>query len=215
MIAQILVKLINYLDTLPPLVILLLALNNKVLRGSFIFYYLLIQFTFNLSANILNEFGLPNLYFYHFNCLFSFFALSLFYIGLLNTKKSKITIIIVSFLYTLFFFYNIFVLEGLNDFNSNTFGLASFILCAYALFYYLKIFRTIAEDNILNSANFWFNTGIFSYYTINFFIFLTYNKLTQDKQPLIGIIWQLHNVIFLIMCICLFVGTLCKPLEEK
>jgi len=215
MIAQILVKLINYLDTLPPLVILLLALNNKVLRGSFIFYYLLIQFTFNLSANILNEFDLSNLYFYNFNCLFSFFALSLFYIDLLNTKKSKTAINIVSVLYTLFFFYNIFVLEGLNVFNSNTLSLASFILCAYALFYYLKIFRTMAEDNILNSANFWFNTGIFSYYTINFFIFLTYKKLTQDKPPLIGIIWQLHNVIFLIMCICLFIGTLCKQSEEK
>ena len=215
MIVQILVKLINYLDTLPPLVILLLALNNKVLRGSFIFYYLLIQFTFNLSANILNELHLPNLYLYNLNGPLSFFALSLFYIDLLNTKKSKNTIIIASLLYIVFFFYDIFVLEGPSVFNSNTFCLASFILCAYALFYYLKIFRTITEDNILNSANFWFNTGIFSYYTINFFIFLTYNKLTQDKLPLIGIIWQLHNVIFLIMCTCLFIGTLCKPLEEK
>jgi hypothetical protein len=215
MILLFLIELINYLDTLPPLVILLFALGNKGLRGSFIFHFLVIQLAFNLSANILNELDWPNLYLYHLNCLFSFFALSLFYIRLFNTQKTKVFISIVAIIYTIFSFFNIIIWEPIGVFNSNSFGLASFILCAYALFYYLKLFKSSAEDNILTSASFWFNTGIFSYYTINFFIFLTYNKLTQEKTPLLGIIWQLHNVIFLIMCVYIFIGTLCKRSTEK
>ena len=210
-----LIKLINYLDTLPPLIILLFALYNKGLRGSFIFHFLVIQLACNLGSNILNEFDWPNLYLYHLNCLLSFYALSLFYIRLFKTAATKKTISIVAIIFTGFFLYNIYIWESIEVFNSNSLGMASFILCGYALFYYLRLFKSSAEDNILTSANFWFNTGIFSYYTINFFIFLTYNKLTQEKLPMLRIIWQLHNVIFLIMCIYIFIGTLCKRSPEK
>jgi hypothetical protein len=215
MILPILTAVINYLDTFPPLVILLVALNKKTLRGSYIFDFLAIQFICNLGANILNEFNWHNLFMYHLNCISSFVALSLFYIRLFNTRTSKMVIKVVGIIFTIFFFYDILKLEHIDVFNSNTFGLASFILCAYALFFYLKIFKSTPEDNILKSANFWFNTGIFSYYTINFFIFLTYNKLTHEKPPLLIIIWQLHNAIFLIMCVYLFIGTLCKRSQEK
>lgn len=211
----IVLKLINYLDTLPPLVVLLIALNNKGLRGSFILHFLVIQFVFNLSANILNELDWKNLYLYHLNCLFSFFTISLFYYQLFITKNARIAISAVGVAYTVFFFYNIYKWENVSAFNSNTFVVASFILCTYALFYYLKLFTSSAEDNILKSASFWFNTGIFSYYTINFFIFLTYNKLTRENQPLITIIWQIHNVVFFIMCIYFFLGTLCNKSQEK
>ena len=210
-----LIKLINYLDTLPPLIILLFALYNKGLRGSFIFHFLVIQLVCNLASNILNELDRGNLYMYHINCLLSVYALSLFYIRLFNTSATKRTISVVAIIFTCFFLYNIYIWEPIAVFNSNSFGMASFILCAYALFYYLKLLKSSAEDNILTSANFWFNTGIFSYYTINFFIFLTYNKLTQEKLPMLGIIWQLHNVIFLIMCVYIFIGTLCKRSPEK
>ena len=210
-----LIKLINYLDTLPPLIILLFALYNKGLRGSFIFHFLVIQLVCNLGSNILNELDWPNLYMYHINCLLSFYALSLFYIRLFKTPTTKRTISIVAIIFTGFFLYNIYIWESIEVFNSNSLGMASFILCAYALSYYLKLFKSSAEDNILTSADFWFNTGIFSYYTINFFIFLTYNKLTQEKLPLLRIIWQLHNIIFLIMCIYIFIGSLCKRSLEK
>ncbi len=210
-----LVKLINYLDTLPPLILILFAINNKVLRGSVIFYYLIIQFLFNLSANILNELDWPNLYLYHLNCLFSFYALSYFYFKLLNTKKSQKIITWVAVAYTLFFFYNIFLLERVNVFNSNSFGLASFILCGFALYYYLKLFKSPTKENISKSPNFYFNTGIFSYYTINFFIFLTYNKLTEGQDPLVYLVWKVHNIVFFIMCIYFFTGALCKRVWDK
>lgn len=208
-------KLISFLDTLPPLVILLLPKSNKGLRGSFIFYYVSIQLFFNLTANILNQINWHNLYLYHLNCYFSFIVLSLFFKQLFNTILSEKIIYWIAIIYTLFFFYNIFSWEGMEVFNSNTFGLASFILCGYSLHYYLKLFQEPGKENISKSPSFWFNTAIFSYYTANFFIFLTYNKLTHDSPPLLIIIWQLHNIIFLIMCIYIFIGSLCKQSMEK
>ena len=215
MLELLLVKLLNYLDTLPPLAIILYVLYKRRLRGSFILYFLIIQFIFNLSANVLNEFNYKNLYLYHFNCLFSFLALSLFYNQLFDTQKTRLVIFSIAVVFSFIFFLNMYVWEGVQVFNSNSFGLASFILCGYALYYYLQLFKNPSRENIVTSRDFWFNTGIFSYYTINFFIFLTYKKLTQDKTPLLTIVWQVHNVIFLIMCIYFFIGSLCKISQEK
>lgn len=215
MIEIILIKLLNYLDTIPLLVLLLVAKNDKTLRGSSILYYIIIQLIFNLSANILNEFGWKNLYLYHLNCLFSFYALSVFYSQLFNTKQLLRGIAGVAFIFTVLFFYNIYKWESVMVFNSNTFGIASFILCAYALYYYLQLYKNPNPVNLARSRNFWFNTGIFSYYTITFFIFLTYQKLTEEKAPLLRIVWKLHNFIFLIMCIYFFIGILCKRSQVK
>lgn len=215
MIEIILIKLLNYLDTIPLLILLLVAKNNKALRGSFILYYIIIQLFFNLSANILNELGWKNLYLYHLNCLFSFYALSLFYFQLFNTKQLSRLIAAVAVIFTAIFFFNIYKWESVMVFNSNTFGVASFILCAYALYYYLQLYKNPQPVNLAKSSNFWFNTGIFSYYTISFFIFLTYHKLTEEKAPLLRIVWKLHNFIFLIMCIYFFIGILCKRSRVK
>lgn len=214
MLETLLIKFVNYLDTLPPLVILLFSWHNKGLRGSFIFHYLVVQLAFNLGSNIINEFRGNNLYLYHLNCLFSFFALSLFYNKLFNNKRIKIAIWIVAIFFSLSFVLSL-QWESVLVFNSNTSGLLSFIFCGYSLYYFLTLYKKPTKENISRSRNFWFNTGIFSYYTINFFIFLTYNKLTQDKPPLLMIVWQLHNIIFLIMCIYFFIGILCKQSPEK
>lgn len=210
MIQLFFLKLISFLDTLPLLVILMLPKSNRGLRGSFIFYFLLVQLSFNLGANILNQLNLHNLFLYHTNCLLSFLILSAFYKTLFNSKISARIILATAIIFSLFFFYSIMMWEDANVFNSNTFGLASFILCGYSLYYYLRIFKNPAKEPISSSQNFWFNTGIFSYYTANFFIFLTYNKLTHDKAPLLTLVWQIHNIIFLIMCVYFFIGSLCS-----
>ncbi len=121
----------------------------------------------------------------------------------------------ICILFTVFFFYNIYRWESVTVFNSNTFGVACFVFCCYSLYYYVRILRKPSVDNITKSGIFWFVTGIFSYYTVSFFIFLTYNKLTQEKTPLLMITWQVHNVVFLIMCIYFFIGIRCLHLQKK
>jgi len=210
MIATILGGIFKYMDTLPPLVLILIAAGKKELRSSLIFYFLVLQCVLNMYANLLTIPNTNNLYIYHYNCLFSFFILSLFYIRLFNTPNTKRIIFGAALLFTLLFLIDTIYLEPMDQFNSNSFCLAAFILCGYSLYYFMRIFKNPTGTHISMSRDFWFNTGIFSYYTINFFIFITYNKLTIEKSPLLIYIWQLHNTIFLIMCIYFYVGIQCK-----
>jgi hypothetical protein len=208
-------KVINYLDTIPPLIILLFPKTNKGLRGSFIYWFLVIQLVFNLTSNIIDELDGNNHYLYHANCFLSFITLSLYYKKSFNSTRSARNIFVVGILFSVFFFLNIFVWENIGVFNSNSFGAASFIFCSYSLFYYLSLLREPGKTNVAYSKNFWLNTGIFTYYTANFFIFLTFNRLTEKELPLLALIWRIHNLIFLIMCIYIFIGALCRESQAK
>jgi hypothetical protein len=94
---------------------------------------------------------------------------------------------------------------------------ASFLLVTYCLIYYLEKLKFPATDKITKSANFWFVTGILTYYSGCFFIFITFKNLTLTQHISNGIIliWRIHNVIFMIMFVYFFIGMLCKPYPVK
>lgn len=214
MIKQILVSL----DSISPLILLLYALTSGQVawRRDYIFWFIAAQAFFNSVALVLEQvFQKHNLFVYHANCAVSFFILSLYFFHLLHLKKKYQLILAIYLLFTLFFMLNLILWEGLSSFNSNTFGLACFILVTYCFLYYLENLMHPASFYISRTRDFWYVTGIFTYYATNFYIFIPYRYLTQTNIEGLGVLWQVHNVVFLIMCIYFFVGILCKPSQEK
>jgi hypothetical protein len=208
----------NYLDSLAPAVLLILILIKKIdFRKDHIVYFISIQFLCNLLASVLGDVLNydNNLYVYHLNCFFSFVVLSLYFRQIFrkSTYKKATQVILIVFL--VFFLLNIFLWENLFVFNSNSFAVTSFIITTYSLVYYLENLANPPRENIVYSRVFWYTTGLFTYYTCSFFIFITYRRLTQNNISDTAILWRIHNIVFLIMCVHLFIGILCKPLPEK
>jgi hypothetical protein len=207
-----------FLDVISPLLLLVFAIsgNRSGFRRDYIMWFIVAQTTLNGVALVLDlglEWG--NLFLYHINCAVSLLILSAYFSTVLGFKNSRLLIWIVSIAFSLFFIVNILCWEGLHLFNSNTYSVASLILVTYSFLFYLQNLIHPATTNIAESTDFWYVTGIFTYYASSFVIFITYRKFTQAGVDNLSVLWQAHNIIFLILCLYLFKAILCKPSQEK
>ena len=210
----------DYLDVVSPLFLLLFILfrgNFKISRD-YIFWFIILQLVLNLYSKILLLKQTPNLHLYNINVVVSFLLISAFFWHILHLKKKKLIITSIIVLYTLFIIFDLIKLENfISEFNSYNYGAASFMLVAYCLTYYLEKLRYPTEEKITSSRDFWFVTGILTYYSGCFFIFINYKNLTltQNFNKGIAYIWYIHNVILMIMFVYFFIGMLCKPYPKK
>lgn len=212
----ILAKAIDYFDTVPPLLVLLVAFTTMRRPGrDYIVCYLGCQLFFNGYANLLNELKWDNLFAYSLNFSWAYYILSIYFTKLFASRKLTWLILGLVVLYQLNLLYTLQASSTVAAFNSVPFGMVSLLITIACLFYYLQQLSEQPTENILTVRDFWYVNGIFTYYTSNFFIFLTYNTLISRNDASIGIVWKIHNVVFLVMCVYFFIGTRCKPLPAK
>ena len=209
-------KAIDYFDTVPPLVLLLVVSTMKRRPGrDYVVYYLCCQLFFNGYANLLNELNKHNLYAYTLNFSWSYFILTLYFAKIYTSRMLRQVILGSVAIYQLNSIDNIQLSSALVTFNSVSFGTVSLLITLSCLFYYAQQLSGQPTENILKVRDFWYVNGIFTYYTSNFFIFLTYNSLVNQHHANIGVIWKIHNIVFLIMCIYFYIGMRCRILPAK
>lgn len=206
------------LDWASPLLLLAFVLvrGGVAWRRDYVFWFVVAQLVFNGTARVLEVyFSADNLYVYHLNSVVSLLILSSYFTQSLPIKGNLQIMTGVYLLFLLFFGLNLWLWEGLTaSFNSNTFSLASFILVTYCFLFYRENLLHPAPSYISRARNFWYVTGIFTYYASSSFIFISYRHLTQSNTPNLGFVWQIHNVLLLIMCVYILIGILCKPSLE-
>ncbi|MFD2936794.1 hypothetical protein [Spirosoma flavum] len=209
-------KAIDYFDTVPPLLLLIMALATMRRPGrDYIVLYLSGQFLFNGYANLLNELVRDNLFAYSLNFSWAYFILSLYFAELYSSRLLKRIILSIVILYQINSVITLQLSNTVATFNSLSFGSISLLITIACLFYYTQQLSIQPKENILKVRDFWYVNGIFTYYTSNFFIFLTYNTLVSRNYANIGILWKIHNAVFLLMCIYFFIGMRCKILPTK
>ena len=209
---------IDYFDTVPPLLLLLVACfytTKRRLRRDYVIWYIACQFVFNGYANLLNELEKDNLFVYSLNFSWSYYILSLYFSRLYGSQRLTALIFGLVVMYHVHALapYQITATEA--TFNSIPFGIISLLITAGCIVYYARQLSEQPKENILTVSNFWYVNGIFTYYASNFFIFLTYETLVSRRYASIGVIWKIHNAVFLIMCLYFFVGMQCRNSPEK
>ncbi len=207
-------SILKYLDSISPSLLLIFILTDKKVmwRRDYLFWFIVTQVLLNGAANILEQLKIENLYIYHINCVVSFTVLSGYFRSLLKFKNINWITGIIYFLFFIFFVIDIITLENFNSFNSFSYGIVSFILVTYSFLYFLEQILRPTTTAITRSKDFWFVTAIFTYYASSFFIFISYSWLTREYTThIFAVIWRIHNVIILIMCIYLYIGFKCKP----
>jgi hypothetical protein len=215
------IEISKYLDVVPPLLLILFGLFSPqvTIRKDYLFWYLVVQTLLNtISMIIYLVYNGNNLFFYNTNCILSFLILSAYFASILQFKDTRPVIIGVAGLFLVVLIFNAIKFENIIDqFNSNMYGLAAFILVVYCFLFYLQNLLNPNQD-IVQSVDFWYVTGILTYYASSFFIFITFNYLTQSNTQYntgIKILWPIHNLLFLVMCGYLFKGMLCKRSPTK
>jgi hypothetical protein len=205
---------------LGPLAALFFAVirNKKSLGGHIlIVLFLFAQLILNSAAKYLMFSRIPNGIVYQVNCSVSLIILS-FYFGpifLKTFRQSLIRIILLVILILTNALLPVLIINEDNSlFNSHSFSFTAFIISAYAiLFYYIKLANPVIE-RITATRSFWFISGLFIYYSGSFFIFSTYMFFTRLGKHNLPILWSIHNVILLLMCIFISKGFRCRPYQK-
>lgn len=143
-----------------------------------------------------------NNYLYNIHSIVRFVLFSSYFIRLKQpfltaTKK------VIQFVFAGFVIVNFSIYQQFFDywhFSSLLLSVEAALLLFYCIQYYL--FRINDDEEISKKQpDLWIVTGLGIYVTVNFFIFLLYNKLTVHLQNFAVSLWNIHNITFIIFCI--------------
>ena len=221
-LSKITTVIINHFDILAPLVALAFVLcrkNRRLGEHICIVVYLCAQLLINGTAKYWMYFhkNESNCFIYQINCCISVVILSVYclikYLPAFSKPVyrvfyvSSVLIALTSLGFLVYY-------EDNRVFNSHSFGFSALTISAYAVTYYYQRLLNPVIEKITYTRSFWFISGLFIYYSGSFFIFSTYMVFTNLGNKHFSILWSIHNVIFLIMCIFISKGFLCKPSRQ-
>lgn len=173
--------------------------------------YLCIALLINLCGDIISDFykHFPvwlrnNTYLYNFHSILRFVCFSWFFI-LLKRKFLTSAVKILALLYFSFVLINFIFIEPFvnpNRVSGNLLTVEAYFLLVYCILYYLSQLIADAGD-LKNDKTFWVTTGLSIYVVTNFFVFLFYDPMMTQNSVLANNTWDIHNVAYITLAICL------------
>ncbi|MFP5040728.1 hypothetical protein [Parasediminibacterium sp. JCM 36343] len=215
---------LDYLDSIAPFSVLVyLIFRKSKMEGAFLWFifFIVALLFFNVTANLLVKVQFyfkkerNNLIVYHIACIAYFLLLLKFFSFLLRSVYSRIVdgLFIVLFFIAVAFDFSNWIKTP--TFNSDTFGLASLWVIIKCLSYYAQKLIGPAYEDILKNRMFWIISGLFLYFSVSFFIFISYSLLSNSYNPNynapISYLWYLQNIILALSCSFFIKAIRCKP----
>ena len=208
------------LDIIGPLSALVyLFFRKPKVEGAFLWLILFVVSLFicNLSAFLVQQvpifFGKKpgvNLFVYHIGCAFYVIILSKFFSLVLKSKYLIIDCL---------FFIPFLILSVLNIIYLNRtftiYGVTSIWVVIKCLSYYTQKFQEPPKEDLLQNRLFWIISGLFLYFSVAFFTFITYDFFTigilKGVMPKsVGAFWLVHNIILAVSCLFYIKAIECK-----
>jgi hypothetical protein len=166
----------------------LIAWNNKnypsnlKILAPFLLFVLAVEFSayYLMELHVKNNHPLYNI---------SMPLSTLFYLHLLGIMiaddRIKKVIIFSMIGFTVFALVNIFLIQGILDFNTYTFIVGGFLIAGFCLVYFVGLLNKKEQVNILKEPAFWIATGLFLYYLSKmiFYISWTYFFWQMKEHP--------------------------------
>lgn len=201
-----------------PPVALYFAIFRKECRleeHSLIVFYIFLQLIMNGWAKILMYQRTPNTFVYQANYVASLALVVLYFLAIYRTtigRQSYLFLVVTSVLSVVIALV-ITITENESIFNSRSSSFVSVIICLHAIiYYYLKLLNPKVEK-ITRTRSFWFITGLFTYYCGSFFIVASYNSFIAQNTHNFTILWSMHNLMVLVMCVSFSIGFSCKKYQ--
>ncbi|WP_072835136.1 hypothetical protein [Flavisolibacter ginsengisoli] len=196
-----------YLDITAPLVVFLVVLFAVLYRGlhlrpfdRILISFLLAQILLNSLANFLQYHKTNNHWVYHLNCITTQVIFSVYFFFLFTDVARKKILLYGSLIFILFYVLNIVFIQPYYTFNSYSYAMGAFLFVAFALMSFYGWMEGLPATNILQLKEFWGAAGILFYFGSSFFIFISYEYLSEVSAKNVGILWKLHNVFLTLGC---------------
>ena len=181
--------------------------------------YIVFAFILNLVIDIIAEtkgswgidetnFFWNNNVFYNITSIVRLILFAWFFILLKQRFMHRIKALIpfgfLVFVLINFIFFEKFVPQGDDEsFSSRLLATEAALLVFYCLQYFIFLMIEDRSDTISKQKGFWVVTGLTIYVATSFFIFLFYDYLSRVTRDFAVGIWDIHNIAFIIFCICM------------
>ncbi len=211
---------IDWAEVIGPLIALPFVLSRKNIPAYLkpVQTYVIIAFVVNLLSTLIwkykvkwgideTDFLWSNNFLYNIRSVASLVLLSLFFIRLrqrfLHRVKAALPWIFLLLAAVNFIFFEDFFNPKM--FSNRLLAAEAAILLFYCLQYY--IFLTLEDKTtpLKKQPGVWIVTGLTFYVAASFFIFLFYMYLTQADLNFAVDIWDVHNIVYLFLFICIAV----------
>ena len=194
-----------------PIVIGLINSKYWNRAAKIIFIYLLINGSFDLVINILALRHINNLPLVHLFTVVEFISISFFYQDVLKISRNSIAFILLQLGFVIACIVNAMFFQDIHTFNSYTLSLNALILMIFAVNLFAKLFTQQSSKKVSSFPVFWYNTGLFLYFSGSFIYYVFSNYLLYVSRRSFDIIINLHAGFVLIMYIFLAIGFMkCK-----
>ena len=206
--------LVTNCDSIAPFIPIAVGVQKKTIfagANRYLSFFLIAQVIFNTISGILDKIAdADNIFLYQLNAFSSLIFMTFFFRYVLRDFRLSKYIIWVGWVLIALLGSYILFLEPRNIFNSHSYSYTAILIVLYSLVYFYHKIINPTIGKITGEADFWFVTGLFIYYSAAFLIFISYRMLTeQNANP--GILWKMHNLIFVFMCVYITIGFICKP----
>lgn len=173
--------------------------------------YLFVALVLNAFADFTWKFQVPlklhgwmtnNNIMYNLHFIARLLLFSWFFIRLkepfMGTLKRLIPIVYLVYVIISFSFF-----KPITDFNSGPAGASAALLIIYCLLHYLYLSQQEQPPPTAKRSIALVVAGLSIYVAVNFFIFLFYTTLIDTAVKFSILIWNVHNIFFIIFCIFL------------
>ncbi|GAB2819487.1 hypothetical protein [Ferruginibacter profundus] len=211
MFSKVFVSVIVPLTILLPIGTGVVYYSKLKLYAKTIFWYLVISAVVNTIGTILGRgYHINNLPLIHLFTLIEMLLLFYFYRTILDIEKKNKWFNILVGAFVLVNFANMLFFQSIFQYNSYTRTIEAFICILLSLNYFAKLAAT--ETKVVSQPGFFFNAGIFLYFSGAFMLFIFSNLLiTKLNTANFLILWNIHAVLFFIMYIFFTIGfVLCR-----
>lgn len=199
---------VSSFSVLLPLFFFVLAIRKKnapypvKVLGAFLF----ISGLSDLASTILIEFKINPNFIISIYVILQFVLLSLIYRNVFTkTSYKKISVIAIA-VFLIFAAYNLFVIQGVTGFNSNSFTISSVVFIAYSIAFFYRLMVELPVPQVQQLFIFWFNSAVFIYFGFNLFIFISINSLLPSQNDQLLFSWAFHNCINIVKNLMLTIG---------
>lgn len=189
---------------LMPCAILLYNKQPPVFRP--VVCYVWLSLLINIAIDLIWKLGdrMPqqyhsNNFLYNLLSIVRFFLFSSFFVKLQQPFLVGIKLLII-LSFTLFVIVDFSLSEdffNFSHFSSRLLSVEAFCLLFFVMQYYIYELKRDEAINIFTNQ-FWVVTGLGVYVSINFFVFLLYNRLSVQMQRFAASLWNLHNLSFIL-----------------
>jgi len=106
----------------------------------------------------------------------------------------------------LFLIVNVFVNEGILEFNSSARFVQALIILSFTVIWFIEVFQNLREESLTKDPIFFVTSGVLIYFTGSAVIFGLYNELLQSQIELLKMLWDVHAVLNIILNISIFIA---------